>query len=567
VPVTGGRLRDPLTSGDDADEELVRALSFLGWDVGTTELRRSVRSAAAVAAALVGAVAVGLTSSPRAGVGLAGVAALGVGVLGRRAPLALARLRRTRALGDLGALVGLVVLRMRIEPTVEAAVDFAAAAGDGALARSLQGHARRGRGSGRAGLDAFATEWAPWFPATERAAGLVAAAAATPADDREATLDRALTTVQRGTRDRLADFVDEIRGPVSGLYAFGVLLPLALVGLLPAARVAGFGLSVRAVALVYDLLLPAMLLGAGAWLLVRRPVAFPPPRVGRDHPDVPDRRLYALLAGAGGALAAWWVGGRAVASWAAPVAAVGFGVGTALLVVGYAPKRVRDRVRTVEAGLADALALVGRRVADGEALETALAGAGRELGGPVGRRLSAASRRMHRLGESPQRALCGPTGAFDGVPSRRVESAASMLALAATEGEPAGRALVSLADQFDALGAVEADARRELGRVTDTLTNTATAFGPLVAGATVALAARVAAEGSGPLGGGIPVGPLGLAVGGYVLVSAVVLTGLSTALTRGLDPALLTYRVGLALPTATATYLAAVVGAGLLVGA
>jgi hypothetical protein len=140
-----------------------------------------------------------------------------------------------------------------------------------------------------------------------------------------------------------------------------------------------------------------------------------------------------------------------------------------------------------------------------------------------------------------------------------------MLALTATEGVPAGRALVSMAAQFDAFADIEAEARRELGRVTDTLTNTATAFGPLVAGATVALAARVAAE-SGPLGGGLSVPALGLAVGGYVLVSAVVLVGLSTALLRGLDPALLAHRVGFALPTATATYLASVVGARLLVG-
>jgi hypothetical protein len=84
---------------------------------------------------------------------------------------------------------------------------------------------------------------------------------------------------------------------------------------------------------------------------------------------------------------------------------------------------------------------------------------------------------------------------------------------------------------------------------------------------TVALAARVAAEGSVPLGGGLPVASLGVAVGGYVLTSAAVLVGLSTALIRGLDAALLAYRIGLALPVATTTYLAAVVGGRLVVGA
>ena len=90
-----------------------------------------------------------------------------------------------------------------------------------------------------------------------------------------------------------------------------------------------------------------------------------------------------------------------------------------------------------------------------------------------------------------------------------------------------------MAEQTDELRRVEAEARRELRRVTDTLTNTAAVFGPLVAGATVALAARVAAEGGGRLGGGFDVGGLGLAVGGYGLISAVVLTVLATGLVVG----------------------------------
>jgi Flp pilus assembly protein TadB len=554
-------------TGDETDPAVARALSFLDWSVGVGRFRR-LRYGASAAVGVGATVLMWLVGgSVASAVGAAVVVSVCASVAGRRALLGFARLRRTRALGAAGTLVGLVVLRMRIEPTVESAVDFAAEAGRGPLARSLASHSRRARGTGQAGLTSFADEWAPWFPATERGVALVDAAAAAAGDDRESTLDRALTTVQRGTRDRLADFVGEIRSAVSGVYAFGVLLPLALVGLLPAARVAGFGLSVGAVALVYDGLLPLALLAASAWLLVRRPVAFPPPAVDRSHPGVPERRPHALFGGVAAAAVAWLVVERLVAPWAAPVGAAGFGLGVALVVVSRARKGVRDDIRAVEAGLADALAVVGRRLSDGEALETALDGAGADLGGPCGERLVDAARRVERLGVGPREALVGPAGAFGDFPSRRVESAASMLALAATEGTPAGRALVSVADQFDALGTVETEARRELGRVTDTLTNTATAFGPLVAGVTVALAARVAAEGSVPLGGGLPVASLGVAVGGYVLTSAAVLVGLSTALIRGLDAALLAYRIGLALPVATTTYLAAVVGGRLVVGA
>lgn len=111
---------------------------------------------------------------------------------------------------------------------------------------------------------------------------------------------------------------------------------------------------------------------------------------------------------------------------------------------------------------------------------------------------------------------------------------------------------------------VEAEGRREMARVTGTLANTAAVFGPLVAGATVALSASVATGTAGSIGRGLPAAALGPAIGAYVLVMAALLTTLATGLERGLDPALIGYRVGVALPAATATYLVAVVGAGLV---
>jgi hypothetical protein len=60
------------------------------------------------------------------------------------------------------------------------------------------------------------------------------------------------------------------------------------------------------------------------------------------------------------------------------------------------------------------------------------------------------------------------------------------------------------------------------------------------------------------------VGALGQVVGAYVLLEAALLTTLATGLQRGLERSLVGYRVGVALLTATATYLAAVAVAGSL---
>jgi len=546
--------------------DLDRSLRFLGW---------SVRAGTVVAAGYVAGVVAALAAVPPLVV-LFGVGplsppvacAVGVAVVHavHRAPVVTARVRRTRALGEAPGVLVRAVLRMRIEPTTESAAAFAARTGRGRLAESLGGHVERARSTPRSGLSSFAGEWSEWFPALRRATGLVIAAADAPPGERGRTLDRATRAVLDGTRDRMTAFAKETRAPATALYAFGVLLPLALVAVLPAARVAGVGVSLPAVVVAYDLLLPAAVAAGSAWLLLRRPVAFPPPSVDRSHPDVPTRRWPPVVGGAVGGVGAWLALPVAFPRWTAPVGAVGVGVGAALVWYCRPAVTVQRRVRAVESGLSDALYLVGRRVTEGEAVETAVERAATELSGETAAVFAAAARVGRRLRVDLWESLLGPRGALADVPSSRARGAAALLSTAAEEGEPAGRAVTSMADHLDELERVEREARRELARVTGTLRHTAAVFGPLVAGATVAVAGRLDVEGGvGPAAPGatetaagaasLPVGGLGLSIGVYVLFLATVLSALSTGLRRGLDPALVGYRVGWALLSATAVFL------------
>ncbi|NHN58073.1 type II secretion system protein [Halorussus sp. JP-T4] len=541
-------------------EDLPRALSYLdaGVDAETT-----VRAGygAATLVGLLGLPAVALAPGRLRAAVAAGVVALSCGVAyaAKRGPVALATARRTAALGAAPALVARAVLRMRIEPATERAAAFAAR-GEGRLADSLGEHVRQADGTPESGLAAFGAAWADWNPPLRRAALLVEAAADAPAGERGATLDRAMDAILDGTRDRMAAFAESVRGPTNALYAFGVLLPLALVAVLPAAWVAGVPLSVPALVVLYDLLLPALLVGAGSWLLVRRPAAFPPPAVSRDHPDVPDRRLLAPAVGVGaGLLAGIATATASLPNWTRWPASVGAAVGAAL-VIRYRPvKRVRDDARAVEVNLTDALYLVGRRVSDGAAVEAAVADAAPEVAGRTGEILTEAAGVQRRLRVGVREAFLGEHGALADVPSPQGRSVAALLAVAAREGRPAGRAVVAMADHVDDLQRVEREARRELASVTGTLRNTAAVFGPLVGGATVALADGMAA---GTLGEPLPTAALGLAVGTYVLLLAAVLTTLATGLERGFDRALVGYRVGLALLAAVGSFFAGYVGAG-----
>jgi hypothetical protein len=550
----------------NASDELERVLGFLGRDLSATTVVRAGYGAALCCLPVV-LVAMALAPSILAlPVGFAGLlGTVGVVHAVHAGPKVIATARRTRALGEAPALVSRAVLRMRITPAAETAAAFAAETGRGPLAASLEEHVRRAKGTPDTGIGSFTVEWRDWFPALRRAFLLVESAGTARTGERERALDRGLDAVLDGARDQMAEFAGSLQGPSTALYAFGVLLPLSLVALLPAARMAGVPAPLSAVVLLYDLLLPALLVAASVWLLARRPVTFPPPRIDRSHPDLPDRWWPPLLVGILAAFGSGVAATALVAPWTEPLAAAGGGCGS-LLVVRFRPvKAVRDHIRAVEAGLADALYHVGRRVENGTAVESAITSAAEEVPDATGAVFADAARRQRQLKVGVREAFLGRHGALTDVPSTRARSTATLLALAAREGQPAGSAIVTMADHLEELAAVERDARHEIRRVTRTLANTAAVFGPLVAGATVALADGMNPSGELAATAGPGTAGLGTAVGWYVLLLAVLLTVLSTGLSHGLDRALVGYRVGWALLAATATYLAAFVAAGLLI--
>jgi hypothetical protein len=245
--------------------------------------------------------------------------------------------------------------------------------------------------------------------------------------------------------------------------------------------------------------------------------------------------------------------GRSLPPWAGPLAAVGLGAGTALWLYCRPVVAVYGRVRDAESGLSDALALVGRQVANGVAPEAAVESAAADVDGRMGDVLGRAARRQRQLNVGVTEAFLGEHGALAEIPSPRIRESVAVLGLAAREGSPAGSALLALAGHLDDLHRVEREARHDLEEVCGTLRSTGALFGPMVAGATVALADGIAG-GSLP-GGGDALPWLGLAVGGYVLAFAVVLPALATGLARGFDGPLVGHRVGRSLTVATATYL------------
>jgi hypothetical protein len=566
-----------------ASAELRGALATLGVDVAGETIVRAGYGGGGLAG--VGVVVAGtLGRVPQfVVVPVALAVAVGVAHAVHELPVGLAAVRRRRALGRAPDLVARVALRLHVEPALEPAVRFAVDSTDDALADALDVRCRRTDRLDRA-LLAFADAHADDAPGLRRACHLLASAPDAPEGDRERRVDRAFQAVLDGTHDRLRAYTTALSGPVNALYAFGVLLPLALVAVLPAAGAAGLPASLPVVVAVYDGVLPLALLAATAWVLANRPVAFPPPRVGRDHPAVPERRWPALAAGAlvGAVVAAVAfavattngfgqpvLGGVAglLPAWVAPILGVGVGGGVAAERLTAAAASVRARALAVEDGLVDAAYAVGRRVANGDAVEDALA-AGASVGDETGAVFAEAVAVQDRLGVGTREAFRGEYGALAAVPSERARAVVDLLALAAAQGAPAGRAVVAVADHLEDLAAVERACRDDLAAVTSTLRSTGRLFGPLVGGATVALADGLASPGA-LLGDapstGIDPSALGVAVGALVLALAGILAALAVVLEAGPDRVAVGRELAVALPTAACTFAASVALTGALI--
>ena len=552
----------------DSSPELEDSLSFLESPLSAETVVRAGYGAGILS--IVPLLALFVTPVPTFAVPLVVLAvALGTIHTVHAWPHALAAIRRTEALGETPTLIGRAVLRMQIQPSTETAVRFAADAGADPLSRSLRGHVARAAGTPRSGLLSFAEEWTAWFPAIRRSSYLLAMAQDAPDGERSRTLDRALEAILERTREQMAAFTSTIRGPATGLYAFGVLLPLALVALVPAAALVGYAISIWVFVALYNVVLPIALVGASVWLLARRPVAFPPPAVSRDHPDVPDRIWLRASWGLAAGAVAFVLTAAFGPGFLAPVAGGGVGVGVSLLGIYHPIIAARNHVRAVEQHLVDALYLVGRRVTEGEAVEAAVALAADRIPAETGTVFADAAGVQRRLHVDIEEAFLGRYGALRDVPSPRARGMARLLAIAAAEGRPAGHAIVAMADHLEDLQDVERETRRQLAMVTGTLEHTASFFGPLIGGSTVALAGlmseHVVAD-DGMSGAMLPVDQLGLVVGLYVLTLCLILTPLSLALRHGLDRAVIGYYVGRSLVFSTPIFVVTVWLIGVVIG-
>lgn len=149
---------------------------------------------------------------------------------------------------------------------------------------------------------------------------------------------------------------------------------------------------------------------------------------------------------------------------------------------------LRTRVHAVEGDFPDALYLVGRAISEGGAIESALARAATSVPGETGDLLDETIGIQCHLRVGAVKSFHDKYGIFKSTSDPRVAGVTTFLSLVASKSRSADRAIISMTDQPSVLTQLDTKVHRELASVAEALSNMAAVFGPLVTGATAALA-------------------------------------------------------------------------------
>ncbi|MCD4844331.1 MAG: hypothetical protein K8R25_07595 [Methanosarcinales archaeon] len=522
-----------------------------------------------------------------------------------------AKFIKIRSLGDIPEILSYIVMSMKLVSNMELAISFAAANSSRPLASDLRKliwdmHVRVYSSMDDA-LIAFANQWGRNSEYFKRALHLVKSSTNEPDEaQRVITLNKSLDIVLEGTRQMMEGFAARLKTPTYILYSIFILIPLALVALLPALTIVGVHIEPIILILIYDLILPIVTFAYAQNILLQRPATFPPPSIPDEHPRLANIRyrknlvmvvslIVAVCISASGFM---WLslgnpGGiistSAMDGYISVLFPFIWGI-TAFITIYtlgvYTPyKNIRDEIKEIERQFADALFVLGRRISEGRSPEWAfMQTASTMKGSLIGETFEDVARNLSILRTTLIGAIFDKEyGAFRNIYSERVHTTMHLFTKSVYKSHTAaGIAIVKLADHLKELQEVEENIKRSLYDVTSTMRSTAILFAPLIGGITLALSeviqkilGNIAHEASKlpddigmgaimeDVGSGmeqsIPPDVFMFSIGFYMIILVVILVRFAGGIEYGEDKAQFMYDLGSMLPVSILVFTLSVV--------
>ena len=427
-----------------------------------------------------------------------------------------AKFLKIHTLGDIPEIQSYIVMSMKLVPNMERAIIFASDNSFRPLARDLKKlmwdiHIRVYSNIDEA-LIVFANQWGRNSEYFKRSLHLVKSSTSEPDDaQRIMTLNKSLDIVLEGTKTMMDAFAAKLKTPTYVLYSIFILIPLALVALIPAVSIVGVKIDTVTLVLVYNIGLPLFTFLYSEFILLQRPATFSPPDISDKHPELTNissiRKniiIIALIAGAAVGFSGYVllyygnpfniISKEAMAGLVLPTFPIIWAI-TAMICVYclgiYTPyKKIRDCVKQIENEFADALFILGRRIAEGRSAEEAFGHTSETMkGSKIGESFADIAKNLTCMRTTLHGAIFNEEyGALKDIYSDRVHTMMKLLTESVQRShEAAGMAIIKLADHLKELQEVEANIRRSLYDVTSTMRSTAIIFAPLIAGVTLAL--------------------------------------------------------------------------------
>lgn len=522
-------------------------------------------------------------------------------------PKAKARYMKIHSLGDIPEVLSYIVMYLKLIPNLENALRFAARESKTSLGKDLKklmwDLEVRVHGSIDDAITHFANLWGKWSDYLKRALHLVRSAVHERSEsERTITLDRSLDVVLEGTKSTMIEFSSKLHQPTLVIYSIGVMIPLALVAMAPAAALVGFQVTIFQLFLLYDVVLPIILFFYIRKVLLSRPATFNPPVVPSDHPTVarinkkanlvtaamvggiimipgiffilldviPSQGIFAIFTEKGGILSRF--PHTLFLLWG-----VAAGVSLYCLRTYTAYKKIRDDIREMEKEFSDSLYVLGKRIMEGRPAEEAFSYAAETLkGSKLAEVFSRTAFNLLSMRMNTGEALFDKKfGSLKYVYSERIRAIMRLFVEGIKKSyTAAGIAIVKVADHLKQLQDVEKGIRNALGTLTSTLRSTATIFAPMIAGVTLGITKLIATVLSGadfsallteeqavPLFGDIKFAVSNvepeyfvLVVGIYIMQLVFLLIRFSNGIDEGDDRIQYMYDLGHALPTAVAFF-------------
>ncbi len=217
-------------------------------------------------------------------------------------PKAQMKARKLKSSTELVMSILYLVIHMRHSANLEGAVKFASENLEGPLARDykkmLWDVEAKKYSTIKDALDDYVQTWKETNSEYIDSIYLIVSSMYQSAEDKRlALLDKALDRILEGTLESMVHYANDLKNPIEAVYMLGITLPIF--GLITMPIIGAFLselISTKSLMIVYDIILPSIVLILIEKVLKNRPVAFSFPDLSK-HPEAPPRGTFIIKAG------------------------------------------------------------------------------------------------------------------------------------------------------------------------------------------------------------------------------------------------------------------------------